>query len=69
MGEEMTTPFQDWTMFFTFNEKDEGYTARDILIACCDSAIKDMDIKSTETLLLEKSEERWLITHVHWSSR
>ncbi len=29
----------------------------------------DVDINSTETLVLEKRDGHWLVTHIHWSSR
>lgn len=29
----------------------------------------DIDLYSTETLVLAKRDARWLITHIHWSSR
>ena len=30
---------------------------------------KDVHLFGTETALLEKKGERWMITHIHWSSR
>ena len=30
---------------------------------------KPMTLRSTETMILHKSDDRWHIVHIHWSSR
>ena len=34
------TPFQLWTMFLLYKNSSDQYTVRDLLLECCDSAMK-----------------------------
>ena len=42
------TPFQLWTLFLMFDNPSKRYTRRDLLLSCCDSAIKALSTKAVD---------------------
>lgn len=42
------TPFQLWTLFLMFNNPSGQYTRRDLLLSCCDSAIRALSTKAVD---------------------
>lgn len=46
------TPFQLWSLFLMLNNPSQRYTSRNLLLSCCDSAIKTL---SAETVEIELS--------------
>ena len=42
------TPFQLWTLFLMFDNPSGRYTRRDLLLSCCDSAIRALSTKAVD---------------------
>lgn len=42
------TPFQLWTLFFMFDNPSGQYTRRDLLLTCCNSAIRTLSTKAVD---------------------
>ena len=45
---ETLTPFQLWTLFLMFDNPSGRYTRRDLLLSCCDSAIRALSTKAVD---------------------
>ena len=43
------TPFQLWTLFLMFKDTSVGYTSRDLLVKCCDTAIETLSEGDAKT--------------------
>ena len=42
------TPFQLWTLFLMFDNPSRQYARRDLLLSCCDSAIRALSTKAVD---------------------
>lgn len=54
------TPFQLWTLFLMFDNPSRRYTRRDLLLSCCDSAIKTLSTKTVDDDLSSLRSARYI---------